>query len=136
MEYLKNNKIKNEVIKKLIVKLDDYKDTTVYASDLAYTLFEEYNVDGSITYSIYEAKKWISSNFDDLSEIVDEIQYEGLEVPNIFNEPEKFMVIIYLEVANYLLDQCQIIADNWNNKLILNNNIIKIIKKELKEQLN
>ena len=136
MEYLENNKIKNEVIKKLIVKLDDYKDITVYASDLAYTLFEEYNVDGSITYSIYEAKKWISSNFDGLSEIVDEIQYEGLELPNIFNEPEKFMVIIYLEVANYLLDQCQIIADNWNNKLILNNNIIKIIKKELKEQLN
>ena len=136
MEYLKNNKIKNEVIEKLIAKLDDYKSNAVYASDLAYTLFEEYNVDCSITYSTYEAKQWIISNFDDLSEIVDEIQNEGLEIPDIFNEPEKFMVIIYLEVANYLLGQCQIIDDNWNNKLILNNNIIKIIKKELKAQLN
>ena len=40
MEYLENNNIKNEVIEKLIEELENYKDTEVYACDLAYTLLE------------------------------------------------------------------------------------------------
>ena len=131
--YLENNKIKNEVIEKLIEEMENYKDTEVYACDLAYTLLEEYNIDGTITYSTYEAKKWIKNNFDDLGEIVEERQANGLEVPNIFDRPEAFMVTIYLEVASYLMAQCKFIDEHWNNIIVLTTKNIEIIKKQLEE---
>lgn len=133
MEYLENNKIKNEVIEKLIEELENYKDTEVYACDLAYTLFESYNYDATITYSTYDAINWIKNNFDDLGEIVEEIQANGLEVPNVFDRPELFMVVIYLEVASYLMGQCKFIDEHWNDTIILNDENIKIIEKQLKE---
>lgn len=133
MKYLENNKIKNEVIDKLIEEMENYKDNKVYACDLAYTLFEEYNIDGSITYNTYEAKEWIKNNFDDLGEIVEEIQANGLEVPNVFDSPEAFMVVIYLEVASYLMAQCKFIDEHWNDTIILNDVNISTITKQLKE---
>lgn len=134
MEYLENNKIKNEVIEKLIEELENYKDVEVYACDLAYTLLEEYNIDGTITYSTYDAKEWIKNNFNDLGEIVEEIQANGLEVPNVFDRPEAFMVTIYLEVASYLMAQCKFIDEHWDDTIILNDVNISTITKQLKEQ--
>ena len=135
MKYLENNKIKNEVIDKLIEEMENYKDTKVYACDLAYTLFEGYNIDGSITYNTYEAKKWIKNNFDDLGEIVEEIQANDLEVPNVFDRPEAFMVVIYLEVASYLMAQCKFIDEHWNDTIILNDVNISTITKQLKDMI-
>lgn len=134
MEYLVKNKIKNEVIEKLIEELENYRDTGHYGCDLAYDLFEGYNVDGTITYSTYEAKEWVKNNFEDLGEIVEEIRANGLEVPNIFDRPEAFMVVIYLEVASYLVGQCKFINDNWDNIIVLNDKNIHIITKQLKSQ--
>ncbi len=132
MKYLENNKIKNEVIEKLIEEMENYKDNEVYACDLAYTLFERYNIDGSITYSTYEAKEWIKNNFNDLGEIVEEIQANGLEIPNVFDIPEAFMVVIYLEVASYLMAQCKFIDEHWDDTIILNDVNISTITKQLK----
>lgn len=131
MEYLENNKIKNEVIDKLIVKLYDYKWQEVCGCDLAYKLFEGYSIDGSVTYSTYEAKQWVKNNFDDLDEIVEEIQLKELEIPNVFYNPESFMVIIYLEVADYVMSKCEFISKNWGDEFILNKENIKTIEKEL-----
>ena len=131
MEYLENNKIKNEVIEKLIEKLYNYEEQEVYGCGLGYKLFEGYNIDGSVTCNAYAATQWIKENFDDLGEIVENIQSQGLEIPNIFESPESFMVIIYLEVANYVMGKCKFIDKNWNDKLVLNKENIKTIKKEL-----
>lgn len=133
MEYLENNNIKNEVIEKLIEELENYKDTEHYGCDLAYDLLEGYNMDRTITYSTYIAKEWVKNNFDDLGEIVEEIQANGLEVPNVFNSPELFMVVIYLEVANYLIGQCEFINKNWNDSFILNDKNICTITKQLNQ---
>ena len=136
MKYLENNNIKNEVIEELIEKLENYEDTEHYGCDLAYDLFERYNIDGSITCNAYEAKQWIKRNFDDLGEIVEEIQANGLEIPNIFDKPESFMVVIYLEVASYLIGLCEFIIENWNEPFMLNNKNIFTIAKQLKELKN
>ena len=135
MKYLENNDIKNEVIEELIEELENYKDTEHYGCDLAYDLFERYNIDGSITCNAYEAKQWIKRNFDDLGEIVEEIQANGLEIPNIFDRPELFMVVIYLEVASYLMAQCKFIDEHWNDTIILNDVNISTITKQLKEMI-
>lgn len=125
--------MKRDILNDLIDKLYDYEGGCYYACDLAYTLFECYNIDGSVTYSTYNAKEWIKKHFDELGEVVEEIKFNlGSEfVPNIFEEPEKFMVVIYLEVASSLLSQCKFIDDNWNNEIELTNENIEKIKKEL-----
>lgn len=136
MKYLEGNTIKNDVIDKLIDQLYNYEGQTIYGADMSYTLFEGYNVDGSITYSTWEAKEWIKNNFENLGEIIEEIIFQlGSEnIPNIFDEPEKFMVVIYLEVASYLCGQCKTIDENWNEEITLNKRTIKAIEKELEEQ--
>ena len=133
MKYLENNRIKNEVIDKLIDELENYKDTEHYACDLWLDLLENYNMDGSITYSACKAYEWVKNNFDDLDEIVEEIQANGLEIPNVFDNPESFMVVIYLEVASYVMGRCDFISDNWDNTIVLNDININIIKKQLEE---
>ena len=127
--------MKKEVLNNLIDKLYDYKGGNYYACDLAYTLFECYNIDGSVTYNAYDAKEWIKKYFNELGEVVEEIKFNlGSEfIPNIFEEPEKFMVVIYLEVGASLLSQCKFIDDNWNNEIELTNENIEKIKKELEE---
>lgn len=135
MKYLENNKIKNDVIDELIEQLYNYENQTYLGCDLGYQLFESYNIDGSVTYSTYRAKEWIKEHFNDLGEIVEELKFQlGSEfIPNIFDEPEKFMVVIYLEVANYLMAQCEFIDTNWNNTIDLTTKNIEIIKKQLEE---
>ena len=139
MEYLENNNIKNEVIDKLIDKLYDYEGIKCYSCDLAYTLFESYNADGSVTYSTNEAQKWIKDNWKDLPDILEELKFQfGNDyfseiLMDIFENPEKFMVVIYLEVSSYLIGKCKLIEDNWDNEIVLTKKNINTIKKQLEE---
>ena len=135
MNYLDNNKIKNDVINELIEQLYNYEGQTYLGCDLGYQLLEGYNIDGVYFYNNYKATEYIKEHFEDLGEIVEEIKFQlGAEfIPNIFDEPDKFIVVIYLEVANYLMAQCEFIDTNWNNTIDLNKQNIEIIKKQLEE---
>lgn len=129
--------MKKDIIERIIDKLEDYEGTEVYACDLAYTLFEGENIDGTFTYSTYEAKQWIKKYYDDIGEVWEELQFqfdkEYLMQFNMFDNPEKFMVLIILESANYLISRCKLIDDNWNNEITLNKKNIETLKKQLKE---
>ena len=132
----------NYIIDLLIRKLEDYEDTKVYACDLAYTLLEQYNVDCTITYSTYKAKEWLKVNVEEIGEFLENYKFnfgdEALSqlALDIFNSPEKAMVIICLEKANDILSSLDFINDNWDNEIVLNSENINIIKKELKEYEN
>lgn len=129
--------MKKEIIEKIIDKLTDYEDTTQYACDLAYTLFESENVDGTFTYSTYEAKEWIKNNFEEIGEVWEELKFsfgaDFLSNYNLFDNPEKFMVLIILESASHLLSKCKYIDDNWNNEVTLSKKVITTLKNQLKE---
>ena len=145
--YLKNSKIKDFVKSEIVCKLEDfsidnnynYECTQVYACDLAYKLFENENIDGSFFYDTIQAKKWLSEHFDDLSEIIEELQFQFDEdfcnkiLLDFFKNPDCFIVVVVLEVANYLLGQCKYINENWNNDITLTNDIIDIICQQLDE---
>ncbi len=135
MEYLENNSIKDFVKDIVINKLYDYEDIKVYACDLGYELLESYNIDGVYFYNNYDAMEFIKKHFEDFGEIVEEIKFQlGVEsIPNIFDEPDRFCVVIFLEVASYILSRCKTVDDNWNNEIILNKKTINKIIKELKE---
>ena len=132
--------MKEEIIKRIIGKLYDYEDTTEYACDLAYKLFEGENIDGSFTYNAYEAKEWIKKYYDEISEVYEELQAnfgaDYLKDFNMFDNPEKFMVLIILEAANYILGRCPYIEDNWNDEITLDKETIKTIENQLQEQNN
>lgn len=132
--------MKSEIINRIIDKLYDYEDSKVYACDLAYTLFEGENVDGSFTYSRHEAKEWIKNNFEDIAEVYEELAFEFgtnfMKNYNLFENPEKFMVLIIIESAGYIIGRCKYIEDNWNEEITLSKKVIKIIEKQLKEKDN
>lgn len=132
----------NYVIDLLIRKLEDYEDMSVYGCDMAYTLLEQYNVDGSITYNTCAAIDWLSDNIQNIYDFLPTIKfmygdefYTKLCV-DILDSPEKAMVIICLEKAYEIMSDLEFIKDNWDNKIVLNKENINIIKKELKEYEN
>lgn len=129
--------MKHDIIKRIIGKLYDYEDTTEYGCDLAYTLFEGENIDGSFTYNAHEAKEWIKDNYDDISEVYEELianfGTDYLKDFNMFDNPEKFMVLIILEAANYILGRCPLIEEFWNDQLTLTKENIKTLEKQLND---
>lgn len=143
--YLANSKIKDFVKSEIVRKLEDFEnyicDDSVYACDLAYELFKNENIDGSFFYDTVKAKKWISEHFDDLSEIVEEIQTQFDEdfcnkiLLDFFKNPDCFVVVIVLAVSDYLLSQCKYINESWDwdDKITLTNDVIDIICQQLDE---
>lgn len=134
--------MRNYVIDLLIENLEDYEDTKGYACDLTYILLEEYYVNCTVTYSTYKAKEWLKENFEEIGDFLEDYKLNfGNEhlsqlALDIFNSPEKAMVIICLEKANEILSSLDFIQDNWNNEIVLNKENINIIKKELENYEN
>lgn len=125
--------IKEFVADVLMDKLDEYEGNSSYGCDLAYDLLQQYNVDGSYTYSTYEAKQWVASCFDELGNIVNDMTEEGLAPCNVFDNPEAFQVQIMLYVAGGLLGQCNTVMAFWDEEQELTEEIIAKIKEELNE---
>lgn len=141
--YLKNSKIKDFVKSEIVCKLEDCEnsicDDSVYACDLAYKLFESENTDGVYFCDNWRAKHWLSEHFNDLSEIIEELQSQfdkdfcNKIMLDFFNNPDCFIVVIVLEVASYLLGQCKYINENWDDEIILTNDVIDTICFQLDE---
>lgn len=125
--------IKEFVADVLMDKLDEYEGNSSYGCDLAYYLLQQYNADGSYTYSTYEAKKWVHEYFDELADIVNDMTEEDLAPCNVFDNPEAFQVQIMLYVAGELLGQCDTVMAFWNEEQELTEEIIAKIKEELNE---
>lgn len=129
------NKLKNYMLHEIYQQLDEYEGQSQYCCDLGYYLFEGANYDCTYTYSTYQAKEWIKEHWDDIGEVVEELKFSlGAEsIPNVFDYPEKFMVVIMLELASYMLGKCPYIDKRWNDEIELTPYRIKRIKKELAE---
>ena len=131
------SKIENFVIDAIINRMEDFKGVNVYGCDLAFTLFNSENNTGAYFCNNYKAKKWIVENFDELGDIMEDIDNNyGAEfvkslLSDIFNDPDKIVVVVVLEVAGNLLGQCQTVQNFWDDETELNTEIINSIKNEL-----
>ena len=115
----------------IIDRLNDYKNTNVYGCDLAYTLFEGENANGSVFCNAYKTKEFIKNNFDlfaDFSEYYKDNFGESLD---IFEEPEKAHVILLLEAAQMVLSNLDTINEFWNDMKELTQELINSIIEEL-----
>ena len=128
----------NFMVDVLCDKLDEYEGSgaLMYGADMGYGLLEEENVNGSYTFDAMEAINWIGEHFEEVREIVAEIEFSmGAEsVPNPFLEPERFMVVVMLETSSMLCSQCALIDENWNNEFELTDEAIATIKQQLEAQ--
>ena len=113
-------------------RLSDYEGVDLYACDLAYTLTEGINMDGTATYSTYLAKEYIKLWFDEASEYYEyEISNFGKNLYNPFKSPDAFMVCMIIQGVTERLNECNFLTENWNEKILLTNKVINTIKNEL-----
>ena len=115
----------------IIERLNDYKGSDVYGCDLAYTLFEGENANGSVLCNTYLTKEFIKNNFDlfaDFSEYYKDNFGVSLD---IFAEPEKAHVNLLLESAQMVLSNLDTINEFWNDSKELTEELINAIVEEL-----
>lgn len=123
-------KFTTELKETIIDRLNDYKNTTVYGCDIAYTLFE--NVNGTVLFSTYLTKEFIKENFDLFGDLVEYVDNFGMKL-NPFTEPEKAHVILMIEASQNLLSKLDFINDYWNEKIELNSEVIEVLTQQINE---
>lgn len=141
MEYLQYSKIKNFVKQEMIEKLENLKDcnASFYSSDLGFSLFESENVNGAYFCNNDNVRNWLKKYFDDLSEIIEElklqfdVEYCNKILLDFFDNPDRFIVVIVIEVSSYLMGKCKTINKNWNDEITLSNELINTLISELKQ---
>ena len=127
------NTIENEIKVYLIDKLSDYKGGNYYACDLAYKLTEGENANGSVYCNAYETKELIKDNFYLFSSFVRYYKQEFNETLNPLLEPEKAHVCFLIESCNQILQNCEFIRTNRDNKIELTDKNIKTLTKQIKQ---
>ena len=129
------NSVNSFVAGVLMDKLDDHAyETVYYIQDLADRLLEEENINGSYFCSTYKSTLWIKEHFEELGDIVEEYEDIFGEPPaNPFNEPEKFMVQIMLNVADSIMNETKFISNFEDEQIELTQEVIDTLKAELEE---
>ena len=141
MNYLENSPIKEFVKGEIIERLEDLKgyEESHYICDLSYTLFESENVNGAYFCNNYTAKEWVNKNFEYIGEIAEEIkfqfdaEYSNKILLDIFDNPDRFIVVIVLEVASYLISRCATADKYWNDEITLTDEILNSLTHEINE---
>lgn len=127
----------NELTVRLLEEeLENYEGENIIACELAWTLTQGYNVDGTITYNTQESIDLILKYWWDIADIYSEYVGElGQCEINMFERPEAFLTLIFIQNAVNLMAQCEIIKNNWDENIELNRKNIEIIKKQLENEV-
>ena len=128
---MKTQNFITDLKKTIIERLNDYKNTNVYGCDLAHTLFEGENANGSVLCNTYLTKEFIKNNFDLFSDFSEYYKNNFGDNLNIFAEPEKSHVILLLESSAMVLSQLETVNEFWNDSKELTEELINSIVEEL-----
>lgn len=133
------NDLERDVLECMIDVLEGMEGRDGYVSDLAFTLFEGENIDGTMTYSTYKASQWIAEHFHDLADVVEGIAADWDITPNPFSNPEIFMLQVVLYVAEQLVYQSAYLARSQNEEcdcITYDADTIALIRREWEDALN
>ena len=117
----------------IIERLNDYKGSTVHGHDLAYTLFEDVNTNGTVLYSTFLTKEFIKNHFDLFADFSGYYKDNFGEVLDVFEKPERAHVILLLEAAKMVLSNLDIIKQFGDDSKELTDELINAIIEELSE---
>ena len=127
--------MEKNIIEELIKQLGRNEGEVVYGSSLVNTLFREYHRDNTITYNKEKAQEWLNENEEEVEEEIENMENNGKEVANKEENPEMLMLQIYVEVAERILENMELVKEHWNNQLILDAETIEKMEKELEGML-
>ncbi len=128
---MKTSTFTQDLKSQIIDRLNDYAGNSYYACDLAQTLFEGENVNGSVLCNTWQTKEFIKANFDLFGDLVEYVK-DNLDMTlNPFQEPEKAHVWLLLEASQSILSKLPTIDKNWNDNIELTPKMIKKLTKEL-----
>ena len=128
---MKTKTFYTDLRKTIIERLNDYKNTDVYGSELAYTLFEGENANGSVFCNAYKTKEFIKNHFDLFADFSEYYKDNFGKILDIFAEPEKAHVILLLEAAKAVLSNLDTIDEFLNESKELTESLINAIVEEL-----
>lgn len=114
--------------------IDEYRGQMVYPCDLGFTLTEEPNINGTLTFSREGAKDYIREWWDEAD---DYFQYEKDNIGttrNPFENPEAYMVCMVIEGVRSLIDQAFMVLDIDNDEMVeLTGDLIEQITEKVNE---
>lgn len=116
--------------------LDDVEglDSDFCASDLSYQITLNANVNGFIdSPCTCDAKKFIQEYFDDCGVCFENQKLNGDidNVPNPFDDPSSFVVIVYMDVVDNIINNLDFIKDHWDDDLTLDKKTIDHLRYEM-----
>ena len=130
------NRLEKWVLQEMMEHLEDLEGQVVYGCDLAFTLFENENINGSYTCNAYASRQWIKRYWDELCGIIEDYEVDYGELPvNPFVNAEAFQVQIILHMASRLVGESDYIEEHWDNDIELTADVIKTIVSEWSECL-
>ena len=123
-----------EIIEMLKDSLEDYEDETVYTSDIAYTLLETINMNGTVEFNRKDTFEKFLAYSDEYSSGWNTMEenWGGVDF-NPFDQPEKVDVAIYTETASTILNMLPSLTDLDTEEIVLDKGMIDKLKKELEE---
>ena len=134
------NDLEKDVLERMIDYLDDLEGRDGYVSELAFTLFEAENIDGSMTYNTYKAEQWIAEHFHDLGDVVEDMSVAWDITPNPFANPEVFMLQVVIYIAEQLVYESAYLQRGRDEEEIdaitYDEETIALIRREWEEVLN
>lgn len=115
-------------------KIYEYVGSTHYGADFAFTITEEENVNGTLTFSTYKAKETLKEWWDDCAAYWDyEKDNFGEHAHNPFDRPEAYMVCMVIEGCASLLGQTEALQEVWDEKFELTEELADKIVEQVKE---
>lgn len=125
------NELEKWVMNEMVEHLEDLEGQVVYGCDLAFTLFESENIDGSFTCSAHKSREWINEYWDYLGEVVEDYEFNYGELPvNPLVNEEAFQLQIIIFLASRLVCESTFIEVNWNEEIELTEETIEQIVSE------
>lgn len=115
----------------IVDNLPNFDGTEVYICDLALELTNGINCDGTVTFSRQKAKDYICYWWDDAADFSDYENYNFGYRSNPFENPELFMVKMVIEGVSSILSQSNYVSETWNDKILLDKDIINEIIEEI-----
>lgn len=115
-------------------KIYGYVGRSYYGADFAYTLTEEENVNGTLTFSTYKAKNILAEWWSDCGEYweYEKVNFGG-HLHNPFDEPEAYMVCMVIEGCASLLSQTKALQEVWDGKFELTEELADTIVEQVKK---
>lgn len=115
--------------------LDDIEglDSNYEVSDLSSEITLNANVNGFVdSPCACDAKEFIKEHFDDCGTCFENLKDEGIDsIPNPFDDPVVFVVFVYIDVVDKIINRLDFISEHWSDNLTLDKKTIDHLRYEM-----